>query len=90
MIQDFVEKSDYLNDELEPAYNSERGQSIYKETVELLNTKFPYYVQELQGISDGSHVPFFKVTPLITSQGNHNDNLQCLANAASYGFHDTE
>ena len=61
MIQDYVRQSSYLNDELEPAYNSERGQLIYKQTVELLVDKFPHYVQELQGISDGSHVPFFKV-----------------------------
>lgn len=62
MIQEFVLQSTYLNEDLIPAYNSEKGQEIYKETTEIVRQKFPHYMQELQGIADGSEVPFFKVS----------------------------
>jgi len=67
MIQEFVLQSTYLNEDLIPAYNSDKGQQIYKETMEVVGQKFPHYVQELQGISDGSEVPFFKVCQTSSS-----------------------
>lgn len=61
MIEEYVEQSVYLKEELLPAYDTNRGQRIYQNTVELMQSKFPQYVRELQGISDGSQVPFHKV-----------------------------
>lgn len=61
MIEELVQESKFLNDELLPAYNTEAGQKIYNDTLALMKQKFPYYVNELQGISDGSQVPFFKL-----------------------------
>lgn len=69
MIQEFVLQSTYLNEDLIPAYNSTKGQEIYKETTEVVRRKFPYYVQELQGIADGSEVPFFKLMLLHIDSG---------------------
>lgn len=69
MIQEFVLQSTYLNEDLVPAYNSQRGQEIYKETMDIVNQKFPNYVRELQGIADGSEVPFFKLMLLHIDAG---------------------
>ena len=60
-IEELVRDSKFLNDELLPAYNTEAGQKIYDDTLARMKTKFPHYVKELQGISDGSQVPFYKV-----------------------------
>lgn len=62
MIEELVQESNFLNDELLPAYNTKAGRKIYDDTVALMKDKFPHYVKELQGISDGSQVPFYKVT----------------------------
>lgn len=61
MIEELVQESKFLNDELLPAYHTKAGQKIYDDTVDLMKKKFPHYVNELQGISDGSKVPFYKV-----------------------------
>lgn len=64
MIEELVQDSKFLNDELLPAYNTKAGQKIYEDTLALMKNKFPHYVSELQGIADGSKVPFFKV-PIV-------------------------
>lgn len=69
MIEELVQESKFLNDELLPAYNTTAGQKIYQDTVNLMKKKFPHYVKELEGISDGSKVPFYKVF-LSCSQEN--------------------
>lgn len=56
-----MSESKFLNDELLPAYETEGGKKIYDGTLELMKNKFPHYVRELQGIADGSKVPFHKV-----------------------------
>lgn len=61
MIQEYVELAGYLKEDLVTAYNTPRGQQIYQETLDLMQNKFPHYVRELQGISDGSQVPFHLV-----------------------------
>ncbi len=61
MIEDYVQLSSYLSNQLLPAYNTRRGQLIYRDTLNLMKTKFPHYVRELQGIADGSQVPFHQV-----------------------------
>lgn len=60
-IEELVRDSKFLNDELLPAYNTVAGLKIYDDTLARMKTKFPHYVKELQGISDGSQVPFYKV-----------------------------
>lgn len=62
MIEEYVQQSSYLKDELLPAYNTSRGKHIYQDTLNLMLKKFPHYVRELQGIADGSQVPFHQVT----------------------------
>lgn len=61
MIEELVQDSKFLNEELLPAYNTKDGKKIYEDTVALMKQKFPHYVNELQGISDGSKVPFYQV-----------------------------
>ena len=71
-IEELVRDSKFLNDELLPAYNTEAGQKIYDDTLARMKTKFPHYVKELQGISDGSQVPFYKVQlNILENHGNH-------------------
>ena len=62
MIDEFVQESSYLNQELLPAYQTTRGLKIYSDTLDMLRTKFPFYIRELEGIADGSVVPFHKVS----------------------------
>ena len=61
MIEEYIENATYLKTELLPAYNTEKGQGIYQRTLKLVTSKFPHYVKELQGIADGSQVPFHEV-----------------------------
>ena len=62
MIEDLVVKWNYLNDVLVPAYLSQDGREIYDRSLSLCTQKFPQYVEELQGIADGSKTPFYKVS----------------------------
>ena len=61
MIEEFVAQSDYLKDDLIPAYNSARGKKIFDDTLALMRQKFPHYIRELEGIAEGSQVPFHLV-----------------------------
>ena len=61
MIEEYVEQSSYLTEMLLPAYETDRGKRIYSNTFDLMQKKFPQYIRELKGISDGSQVPFHKV-----------------------------
>lgn len=66
MIQEYIEEATYLKEELLPAYNTAKGRRIYEDTLNLVNEKLPQYVRELQGVADGSQVPFHEVvTPEI-------------------------
>lgn len=39
-------------------YETEEGRKAYDETLEVVEKQFPQYVRELQGIADGSKMPF--------------------------------
>ena len=61
MIEDLLKKWDYLNEVLVPAYMTTDGREIYDRSLSLCTQKFPQYVEELQGIADGSKASFSKV-----------------------------
>lgn len=61
MIEEYVNKCSFLIDSLLPAYDTDRGRSVYQDSLELIKKKFPYYVKEIEGMSDGSQVPFHLV-----------------------------
>jgi hypothetical protein len=37
-------------------------EKVYNETLAVVKQNFPQYVNELQGIADGAHVEFYKVS----------------------------
>lgn len=73
LIHSFVNSFESLNDEYVPAYETPAGKKIYDDTLANLNHNFPQYIKELEGIADGSKVPFFKLFLL------HIDDVMTMA-----------
>lgn len=42
-----------------------KGKEIYEKSVSLCTNKFPQYMEELQGIADGSKTAFYKAIQQI-------------------------
>lgn len=61
MIQNFIEHEKILNEVWLPAFQTDDGKLRYKDTLICARQKYPQYVRELEGISDGSQVPFYKL-----------------------------
>lgn len=61
MINEFVQTYEPLKDEFLPLYNTHDGRQIYDESLAVTKSYFPQYVSEMQGMADGSGVPFHKV-----------------------------
>jgi len=70
MIEEYVKRSPFLNGALLPAYNTIRGRAIYDYSLNLITTKFPLHVRELEGTSDGSQVPFHLVCVIQNLNNN--------------------
>lgn len=47
------------------------SERVYKETLDTVTQSFPQYVQELQGVADGSQVEFYKVSFRILGRTLH-------------------
>lgn len=50
-----------LNDEYLPLYETPAGKAVYDSTFEAVKTRYPQYINEIQGTADGAGVPFYKV-----------------------------
>ena len=51
-----------LNEEMTSLCASPEGKKLYDDTLKCVKTNFPQYVRELEGLADGSEVPFEKVS----------------------------
>lgn len=60
MITEFVNAYEPLKDYLK-AYQEPNGQKIYDESLAASREYYPQYVIEMEGMADGSGVPFHKV-----------------------------
>lgn len=65
MIQDYLENSISLKNDLLPAYKTPEGLKAYEDTLECLKKNFPQYIRELEGTADGAKVSFQKVLHII-------------------------
>jgi hypothetical protein len=83
MIQDLVSKWSFFNEVILPKYETEEGKEIYAMSFKLCRAKFPQYMKELKGISDGSGVPFDKVFLLhidsLLSPPKDTDEMGCTS-----------
>lgn len=61
IIHSFLASSKEMNDVFLPLYNTEPGRQVYNETLRSVQTNFPQYVREIEGIADGAGVPFHKL-----------------------------
>ncbi|KAL3285330.1 hypothetical protein HHI36_019439 [Cryptolaemus montrouzieri] len=61
LIQSFIKSCETLNQEYLPAYETQEGRQAYEDTLNNLKTNFPQYIKELEGIADGSKIPFHKL-----------------------------
>lgn len=61
MHQELFTNWDFFNDVILRNYSTDKGHQIYDDVLRLCEKKFPMYVEELKGVSDGSGVPFYKV-----------------------------
>lgn len=56
-----MKTSGYLNEYLLPVYLTDEGRKVYEDTLEVVRSKFPEYVDEIRGTADGAEVDFYKV-----------------------------
>ncbi|KAK7578103.1 hypothetical protein V9T40_010308 [Parthenolecanium corni] len=61
LIQEFVKNCGYLNDEFVPLCSTPEGKKLYEDTLKCVRQNFPQYIRELEGLADGSEVPFNKL-----------------------------
>ena len=59
-----MKTSGYLNEYLLPVYLTDVGRKVYDETLDVVTSKFPEYVDEIRGTADGAEVDFYKVFKL--------------------------
>jgi hypothetical protein len=62
MMRSLTSEWTFLKEIVLPAYESKEGRDIYEKSLNLCTTTFPGYVQEIQGMADGSGIPFYQVT----------------------------
>jgi len=79
MIKEYVRLYEPLQSEFLPMYAEPEGRKIYEESLISTQKYFPQYVIELQGVSDGSGVPFHEVP-----------NTYFVINIIMYNIGDTE
>lgn len=60
-IENNLSKSEYFLHSLLPEYETGPGKALYDKNLTLCESKFPGYVAEIQGMANGSGVPFHKV-----------------------------
>lgn len=60
IIRSFVNEYSMLRD-FEREYKTKRGWAAYEQTLTNMKRRYPHYVKEIQGIADGSGVPFHQV-----------------------------
>ena len=65
MIDHLLENWSYYNQVIHPCYMTPKGKEIYEKSVSLCTNKFPQYMEELQGIADGSKTAFYKAIQQI-------------------------
>jgi len=63
-IQSFVQRDTTLNKDLLPFYNTTKGKDIFNQLFQFNMGLYPLYFQELQGLADGSNVPFYQIVLL--------------------------
>ncbi|XP_025208980.1 uncharacterized protein LOC112604245 [Melanaphis sacchari] len=61
MIKEYVRSYEPLQSEFLPMYAQPEGRQIYEESLKSTQKYFPQYVIELQGMADGSGVPFHEL-----------------------------
>lgn len=61
MIQEMLESWPYFNDSLWKKYLEPFGKERFEKSLSLCKQRFPNYIEEIEGMSVGSEVPFEKV-----------------------------
>jgi len=56
-IQDFITNFAVLHKQLIPFCNTHHGKLIFEEYIEVNNNKYPHYIEEIRGMSEGANVP---------------------------------
>lgn len=63
MIELHVNRNPHLNQVLLQKYTSSKIRRIYENILKNVEKNYPQYIEELNGMAEGSKVPFFKVIP---------------------------
>ncbi|CAG7827918.1 unnamed protein product [Allacma fusca] len=58
LISNFFELNEDFKNSVLSFYGTPVGKNIYDESLKVANQRFPHYVQEIQGMADGSGIPF--------------------------------
>ncbi len=61
LIKDFLNDLDFYNQISLPLFDLPEGRKVYDATLNICNSQFPQYVEEIQGMADGAALPFYQV-----------------------------
>lgn len=61
-IHTAMSSSMFYNDKMLPYYNTADGKKLYDSLTQEAMLSFPQYVEEIQGLANGTGLPFYKVT----------------------------
>lgn len=57
-----MSSNSFYNEQMVPYYNKADGKKLYDSLTQEAMASFPQYVEEIQGLANGSGLPFYKVT----------------------------
>ena len=61
MIQDYLASYKDFQNSIYPFVQTARGARIYRDYVDVINSSYPQYVEEMQGTADGANLTFKQV-----------------------------
>jgi hypothetical protein len=65
MMEDVLQRSEFFNKTLLPSYSTDIGKSVYNSSLAICKKRFPQYIEEMEGMAEGSQIPFYKVIYII-------------------------
>ena len=81
-IHEYVESSAYMQNLMIPFYSTREGVMLFEKTERILKEKLPQYILEVEGIADGSGLPYKTIMMLNINcpSGNKGTNNSKINN----------
>ncbi|VVC86170.1 uncharacterized protein LOC126978819 isoform X2 [Leptidea sinapis] len=91
LIKDFIDTYANLRD-FEKEYKTDAGRNAYEITLANMKKKYPFYINEMQGVADGAKVPFnvlflLQMDDIIETINENHIPRQDTGGCSSIGIH---